>query len=295
MRILVADDGSEGAAEAVALASSLPWPDDSAIRAISVFEPLPIRLAGPWPAPVVPSPELENAVAEQIAAINKHATERLAATGRSVDGMVRRGRAASAIVDEAGAFGADLVIIGSRGHGQIASLLLGSVSSEVVDQAPCPVLVARNPALGRVVFATDGSPAAGAAEAILASWPIFASPPIHVVSVAEVEFPWTSGIAPTLIQTAVDAYSADLREAREAHRRIVDEAGARLRSAGRTVEVEVREGGAASEILAVAGEQDADLIVMGSRGNTGLKRLLLGSVARNLLHTSKASVLVVRH
>jgi nucleotide-binding universal stress UspA family protein len=294
MRILVADDGSEGAAEAVTLASSLSWPNGTAIRAISVFEPLPIRMAGPWPAPVVTSPDLENAIAEQIGALNKHATERLAASGRIVDGVVRRGRAATAIVDEAEAFGADLVVIGSRGHGQIASLLLGSVSNEVVDQAPCPVLVARNPALGRVVFATDGSPAAAAAEAILAMWPIFASTPIRVVSVAEVEFPWTSGIAPTLVQAAVDAYTADLREAREAHRRIVDEAGARLRSAGRTVEVEVREGGAASEILAAAGEREADLIVVGSRGNTGLKRLLLGSVARNLLHSSTASVLVVR-
>ena len=129
MRILVADDGSQGAAEAVTLASSLPWPKGTELRAITVFEPLPIRLAGPWPAPVVPSPELENAVAEQIAALNKRATERLAAPGRSVDGVVRRGRAATAIVDEAEAFGAELVMIGSRGHGQIASLLLGSVSS----------------------------------------------------------------------------------------------------------------------------------------------------------------------
>src|SRR3990172_6753722 len=63
--------------------------------------------------------------------------------GRSVQSAVIRGRAATAIVEEARRFGADLVIVGSRGHGALEEMLLGSVSAEGVDHAPCPVLEIR--------------------------------------------------------------------------------------------------------------------------------------------------------
>ena len=58
-------------------------------------------------------------------------------------------------------------------------------------------------------------------------------------------------------------------------------------------EPERRTGDAAAEILTAATEWQADLVVVGSRGQTGLTRILLGSVARNVVHGSTASVLVV--
>jgi nucleotide-binding universal stress UspA family protein len=198
------------------------------------------------------------------------------------------------IIDEARTLGADLVIMGSRGHGAIASLLLGSVSTEVTDHAPCPVLVARVGTLSQVVFATDESPSALAAESLLAGWPIFDGMPIRVVSVAHVEHPWATGIAPTMYGRVLEAYAADLRDARQTHQRLAAEAATRLREAGRLTEPELREGDPAAEIIAVAEERGADLIVLGSRGHAGLMRILLGSVARNVLHGSSASVLIVR-
>jgi nucleotide-binding universal stress UspA family protein len=53
-------------------------------------------------------------------------------------------------------------------------------------------------------------------------------------------------------------------------------------------------GDAAAEIVAEAESWGADLVVMGSRGRTGLTRILLGSVARNVLQGSRSSVLIVR-
>ena len=55
----------------------------------------------------------------------------------------------------------------------------------------------------------------------------------------------------------------------------------------------MRKGDAAAEIITVAQESGADLVVVGSRGQTGLKRIVLGSVARNVVTAAGASVLIV--
>lgn len=64
----------------------------------------------------------------------------------AINGRVLRGRPAEVLVTAAA--GADLLVVGSRGHGAMASMLLGSVSEYVVAHAPCPVLVTRGD-LGR--------------------------------------------------------------------------------------------------------------------------------------------------
>lgn len=295
MRVLIAYDGSAGATQAAALAESIPWPDGSVLRVARVIEPVVMAFPGPWaPGTVAPAPELDAAIEDYARESTREVVQRLGTAGRSVEAVLLRGRAAGALVDAAHDLGADLIIVGSRGHGTIASLLLGSVSSEVVDEAPCPVLVARSATIGRIVFATDGSPSARGAEDRLAGWPIFEGLPIHVLSVAHVAHPWTSAITPSAYPQALDAYEAELRAMRLEHERIATEAAERLRDAGRSVEAETRDGDAAGEIVAVAQEHAADLIVLGSRGRTGLTRLVLGSVARSVLSASHASVLVVR-
>ena len=293
MRILLAFDGSAAASDAVALVEAIAWAHDSALRVISVIEPT-LPIAGPWIRGSGLVPEVDEAITAYTHETLDGVVERLRSSGRSVEGEVLRGRAATAIVDDAREFGADLIVVGSRGHGTIASLLLGSVSSEVVDHAACPVLVARTTELANIVFATDGSPSAEAAELVLAAWPIFAGLPIRVVSVVDIVRPWTTGIAPTMYAEVLDSYAVDWDEAKVEHQRIVDETATRLRDGGRTVDTEVRGGDAAAEIITVADQQHADLVVLGSRGQTGMTRLLLGSVARNVLSGSSASVLIVR-
>lgn len=293
MRIIVAFDGSAAAIDAVALVEAITWPTDSVLRVVSVIEPT-LSMAGPYYRGAALAPEVDEAITAYTRDTLQGAVERLRASGRTVEGEVLRGRVASAIIDDARDFRADLVVVGSRGHGTIASLLLGSVSSEVVDHAPCPVLVARTTDLTRVVFATDGSPSAQAAELILSEWPMFAGLPIRVVSVADIVRPWTTGIAPTMYGQVLDAYAAELRDAKIEHEGIAADTATRLRDDGRVADTEVRAGDAAEEIIAVVEQQRANLVVLGSRGRTGLTRLLLGSVARNVLSGSGASVLIVR-
>jgi len=68
----------------------------------------------------------------------------------------------------------------------------------------------------------------------------------------------------------------------------------RFEEAGFAVEKHVREGDPAHTIIDVAGEQHADLIAVGARGDTGLKRFMLGSVSSKLSHHAPSSLLIVR-
>lgn len=293
MRVLLAFDGSAAATDAAALVEAIAWPTDTVLRVVSVIEPM-LPMAGPLYGGAGLPQDVDEAITGYAHDAVRGVVERLGSSGRSIEGDVLRGRAASTIIDDARDFGADLLVVGSRGHGTIASLLLGSVSSEVVDHAPCPVLVARTTELTRVVFATDGSASAQAAERVLSSWPIFRGLPIRVASVVDIVRPWVTGIAPTMYGQVLEAHVADLREAMAEHERFAADTVSRLRDHGRDAEAEVHEGDAAAQIIAIAERQDADLVVLGSHGRTGLARLFLGSVARNVLSGSTVSILIVR-
>jgi nucleotide-binding universal stress UspA family protein len=294
MRVLLAYDGSRDAQQAANLVAATAWPPGSTVRVIGVIEPA-VLAATAWPTAMPDyfaeaDQQLTDYYTNELAEVVK----RLEATERAVESAVLRGRPATAIVDEAAAFAADLVVVGSRGRGAIGSLILGSVSGEVVDHAPCPVLIARGSTVTRVVFATDGSAVAASAQQVLTAWPMFRSIPIRVVSVADVIEPWHPGIAPTMYAQVIEAQARDLEQARSDHERIANESAEALRGAGLDATAETRVGDAAAQIIAASVAWGADLIVLGSRGRTGLTRLVLGSVARNVVHGSATSTLVVR-
>ena len=291
MRVLIAFDGSPGAAEAVALAHAVAWPPQSLLRIVSVVEP------DTWipPLPRVPMnavPVLEPELVAYFEAQQAEIADRLA-PARHVETAILRGRAANAIIEDARRFAADVVVVGSRGHGPIASLVLGSVSAEVVDHAPCPVLVARSTRLSQVVLATDDSPSARAAEDVIVHWPMFDGPRIAVVSVADAVRPWTIGVAPMFLGQARDVYAQDLKGAMQVAERVAGEATGRLREAGRAADAVMHYGDPAAEIIGLAEQRRADLIVLGSRGRSALAEIFLGSVARNVLAGSDVSVLIV--
>ena len=118
--------------------------------------------------------------------------------------------------------GADLIVVGHRGMGRWESMLLGSVSAEVVDHAPCPVLVARDDQLGPIVLADDGSCHARMAECVVLQWPLFSGLPVTVVTVSEDGFPYAAAVAPMLYSDTMTAYEASStaeRDARQARLR----------------------------------------------------------------------------
>jgi len=297
MRILLATDGSRAADQARDLVAALPWREGGRVRIVTVAPSRTDLLGVPWTVDVQPDTDRieDDSLRVHVDALETAEREiRSARSGLPIETILVRGRAASVIVDEARAMPADLVVVGHRGHGRWESMLLGSVSSEVVDHAPCPVLVARDERLGPVIFADDGSSSARLAETVLTRWPMFAGLPITVLTVAEDGFPYAAALAPMGYPGIMDEYAKSTEEHERLARVENVAAAGRLRAAGFEATDFLREGDPAHEIVSVARERGAGLIVVGSRGQTGLRRLILGSVARNVLLHASCSVLVVR-
>jgi nucleotide-binding universal stress UspA family protein len=292
MRILVATDGSASARTAVDVVADTAWPAGSTIRIVTVVPGRPTVLGLEWSALGEPRDEPEVGGIRP-ADIVRAARDSMAGR-REVDVVLLEGRPASAIVDEAREADADLIVVGSRGHGPWQSMLLGSVSAEVVDHAPCPVLVVRGPQLAPIVLATDGSDDARRAEAFLERWPRDRGTRVRVVTAAQTAPPIEAGLPVGLSDEVMASYQRGVDDARRQVREIADAAALRLVQAGLDATGEARDGDPSHVIVEAARAAGAGLIVMGTRGHGGLTRMVLGSVARNVLLHARCSVLVVR-
>jgi len=280
---------------ALDLVASITWPAGSTIQLVEAVATGVAVFGGPWP-PVPPTDTtvIEDGIRKQAERNLDAARARLAAPGRAVETSIVVGRAADAVTAVARQSGADIIVIGSRGHGGLESMLLGSVSAEIIDSAPAPVLVARGPGIHRVTYAWDGSTCASRAGRLLVDWGIFSASEILVVSVADIVQPvWSDG---DLVDagTRDAAFDAAAEPSRTQHDQLAHEMAQQLRDAGLTAQPERRDGVPAEQIVSAAEAWNADLIVMGSHGRTGLRRLFMGSVARNVVHHSNRSVLIVR-
>jgi nucleotide-binding universal stress UspA family protein len=290
MRIVVGVDGSDASRTAVELVASTTWPIGTEVRLVGAYE-LATDWTGLTPLPTEPGAdeEAERAFFDQIQALS----EPLQRSGCAIETVVAHGRPADVLLNEADDLRADLLVVGSHGRGVAASALVGSVSAALVDHASCPVLVARGPAVTRILVATDGSRSAEAIPSVLLAWKVFRDAPIDVLSVAP---PVTDRVGAALLSglPIVDQRPSDAVHEVDRHRVMADEMAARLVAGGWHAAGALRYGDAPRQIEAAAAEWGADLIITGSRGLSGLRRLLIGSVAHHVLLHSRCSVLVMR-
>jgi nucleotide-binding universal stress UspA family protein len=145
-RIVVGVDGSEQARRA------LTWALDEArlrqfvVTAVHAYTIPPVLLSpapGPLAPTVPPDPELVERVQESAERLLERELEEANTEGVDVEGRVVSGPAAEALL-QAGR-DADLLVVGTRGLGGFKELLLGSVSNQVTNHAPCPVVVVPGP------------------------------------------------------------------------------------------------------------------------------------------------------
>jgi nucleotide-binding universal stress UspA family protein len=142
-RILVAVDGSEHSKRALAEAVDLAKLGKTSLTAITVVPDASTWMLAGGYGGMVPPLGLEDLKKQ-----TRHEYERMlddvvaeVAEGLAVEKLVRHGAAASAILAQAAEGGHDLIVMGSRGRGELRSLLLGSVSHHVLQTSPVPVLV----------------------------------------------------------------------------------------------------------------------------------------------------------
>ena len=147
--VLLATDGSDFATEALREGVALLGRDHHFLVLCAVA-PLPVALGGGamGPAPVaVPDAsadaEVADAAQHQADEVVRAAIDALG-IDVSAEGIVAHGDPAAEICRHAEDRAADVVVVGSKGHGWLARLVLGSVSTYVVNHAPCPVLVVRH-------------------------------------------------------------------------------------------------------------------------------------------------------
>jgi nucleotide-binding universal stress UspA family protein len=295
MKVLLAIDGSDASMSAVAATAALPLPPGSTVEVVSVIPDSFAPEGAVWPNVVrIDPPTDHDRIYDDVSRRLLDIADRLRGEDRTVEVRVLEGRPATQIVAEAERFSADLIVMGARGLSAVRRLLLGSVSSEVVDHAPCPVLVARHAKVDRVLLATDGSPSAGDATEFIADSGLFAGSQIRIISVGNPGMPWWVGVTPVDGMTSIDIY-ADEAEASERHaRHVSDEAAERLGELHVSGTNAIRDGDVVSAILRDAKGWNADLIVMGARNMGTMHRWLVGSVSRSVLHLADASVLIVR-
>jgi nucleotide-binding universal stress UspA family protein len=292
MHVLLAFDGSPAAEAALHAVRTFTWPAGTTIEVTGVSEPS-IDYLTPTFSPTPTLAEADERARNDLEALLDEAAATLERPGLIVRRTLHVGRPATRLVAAAQDVGTGLIVVGHRGRGPITSMVLGSVSAEVVDHAPCPVLVVRGPVTGGVLVAVDGSAPADAAVTYLVAERFLAGRQVEVVSIAPgTPMPLaydTTGIS----DIAVDSFSRKRRDALDEARQHADNAARRLRAAGYTVAAATDEGDAAREIRESARRFGCDLIVVGSRGLTGFSRVVLGSVARDVLFHAEASVLIV--
>jgi nucleotide-binding universal stress UspA family protein len=288
---LVAADGSDEATAAVQAVTTFPWPDGTRVHGVVVRSSM-TALA----APEIPDnvwADVENSLIGVAEAARKILARRWPeAQVRVVDGPT-----VGAILEQARRVRARVIVLGSRGHGPIARLLLGSTSLGVVRQMKHAALVVRGRARGwaRVALAFDGSTAARHAVTFLAGLEVPAGGRVTIVRVLDrIALP-SLALMPEGTRSALAGQAAAVEAATEKKaRREIEPVAAELSGAGWKVDVVIRTGAALPELLDATDKTRAQLLALGARSHGAVERLLLGSVAEGALHRSPVSVLVTR-
>lgn len=240
--------------------------------------------------------ECHRALEEQAESRLRHAAEAQRGAAISVERAVVRGlSAAGAILDYAAQHSIDLIVMGTHGRRGLRRLLLGSVTEEVVRLAPCPVLTVperedalSTPRLETILVPVDFSDFTSLALAYAKELAALARARLlllHVVD--EVVYP---DFYPPVLPSG-GSITDDLRQqSREQMAKLAASIGVPLER----LETHVATGRAALEIVNVAAQRPADLVVIASHGLTGIRHVLLGSVTEQVVRRAPCPVFTVK-
>ncbi|HTE21241.1 MAG TPA: universal stress protein [Armatimonadota bacterium] len=274
MQVVYATDGSPGSAAAGAFLRRMPLTPEDVILLLAVDAPGPADGGGP---------------------VFDAALQALDGSLARIESRRLPGQPAEQTVECAREVSADLIALGPMGSSGLARYLAVNVAERVLRDATTSVLVARPVAHGmrRALVALDTSRVSEAVMRAAAWLPLPLETELRLVTVLPPTESLTAG-SPMIWAAA----TGDLDEIKEGS---LKEAEARLRELGRMVQhtrravaAEVLWGDPASTLVAAAKREEADLIVLGARGEGGVDDFLLGSVSEHLARNASCSVMVVR-
>lgn len=291
--ILVATDFSTDAGHALAYGVGLADRLGTDIGLLHVFEPpifsQPGPVAGPWTPWEVDQwlPTIENETHRQL--------EALAATVSTSHGAAhaffRKGAASLNVPRAADELSAELLVLGSHGRTGLAHAFLGSVAESAVRAAHCPVLTVRSghrapdPRLATIMVPVDFSSGSSAALAYAVQFAKRVPSQLVVVHVVET---WSYAVTESAQWVNVAERLTQLAEA------MLETMVAEARAQDVFATKMVSQGTPYHELTEIAARVRADLIVMGTHGRQGLRRMLAGSVAERVVRLAPCPVVTVR-
>jgi nucleotide-binding universal stress UspA family protein len=293
-RIVIAYDGSEPSAAALDWAASEA---ERSGRPLTVLHVVDYWSLVPGPVVLAPWPDLAATGVNRIA---DEGADRAGKLAGSVDiqALTRAARVASTLIEMSRE--ADLLVVGTRGHGDLTGAVLGSVAFTVSAHAHCPVVVVRGDSTETtgpdcpVVVGVDGSTGAAAALRFAADTAARAQAPLIVVTVYR-PLP-SASIAEAMYRgygTGDDSPPDVQAEAHRAATQVTSDAvrTAQLLHPQLEVRAQTLNGVTVGQLCTIA--HRAGLLVVGSRGHGGFAGLLLGSVGHGVIHSSPCPVAVV--
>ena len=286
-RILAAVDGSAHARAALTALARGPWPDDARVRVVVAK-----RIRSPYERSI-----LLTALDRRADDAAERARRTLAERWPDAEAVVVDEAPSAGILAEAGRFHADVIAMGWRGYSAARALLMGSVSRGVVRGAKGAVLVVRRAPvrMRKIMLAFDGSANAARAVDLVARLTPARDSQVTLVQVVQLVAPTSRGPAVGGIRASIAGelkrsnaeLSRNAEKALSAAARTLERAGWRTRT-------EVKAGEPLRQLIDTADSSAADLIVVGARGTSGIRHLLLGSVAEGVLSRSPVPVLLAR-
>jgi nucleotide-binding universal stress UspA family protein len=287
-RILVGVDGSKHARAALAALIEGPWPDVARVRAVVARQTLRPHQRSLLLSALDHSADDAAESARRTLADKWPDAEAIVVDKAPIDG----------ILTEAKNFRADVIVVGWRGYGPARRLLMGSVSRAVVRAAKCAVLVVRRrprEPIRNIMLAFDGSANARRAVSLVARLSPARGRRVTLVGVAELMVPTSRGPSVAGIRASVDRGLKRINSKRSRVAiKALNRAARELRRAGWRTRTVLRTGEPLRELIDSVRRSQAALLVVGARGTSGVRRLLLGSVADGVLNQSPVPVLLAR-
>lgn len=287
--ILVGTDFSEQSDNALAEAVRLARRHGSRLTLLHVIDETPSDSR--WMVFGVPPTDIEQA-------LRKRADEELArriatmCDGLEADSAVVFGKPSVTVVREASERGAGLIVIGRTGESLLERMLLGSTAERLLRMAPQMVLVVRpkgEPGFKRILAPVDFSDYSRDALQVAARIARDEGGELHVLHAYE--YAGLAQIASATSITATESFQQELEaQSRKQLETLIEE----VDLFGVTPQVHLRVGLASQEVISFAKDEACDLIVMGSIGRTGLKRLFIGNTAERVVRAVPSSVLTVK-